>query len=119
MFTIEFALCVVPFVAQWSTNPISIHEDADSIPGLSQWLRIQHCHELWCRLQMWLRSGTAVAVVWTSSCSSNLTPSLEHLYASGAALKRKTKFALCKYLNKELRILVTYLSLIMFSIQYF
>ena len=26
-------------------------------------LGIQHCCELWCRLQMWLRSGIAVAVV--------------------------------------------------------
>lgn len=25
-------------------------------------LRIQHCHELWCKLQMWLVSGVAVAV---------------------------------------------------------
>ena len=26
-------------------------------------LRIQHCHELWCRLQTLLRSGVAVAEV--------------------------------------------------------
>ena len=26
-------------------------------------LRIQHCHELWCTLQMWLTSHVAVAVV--------------------------------------------------------
>ena len=26
-------------------------------------LRIQYCHELWCRSQMWLRSGVAMAVV--------------------------------------------------------
>ena len=26
-------------------------------------LRIQHCRELWCRSQMWLRSHCAVAVV--------------------------------------------------------
>ena len=25
-------------------------------------LRIQHCCELWCRSQIWLRSGIAVAV---------------------------------------------------------
>ena len=37
-------------------------------------LRIWHCHELWCRLEMWLISGMAVAVA--SCCSSNYIPSL-------------------------------------------
>ena len=32
-------------------------------------LRIWHCHKLWCRLQMRLRSGIAVAV--TQACSSS------------------------------------------------
>ena len=26
-------------------------------------LRMRRCHELWCRSQMWLGSGVAVAVV--------------------------------------------------------
>ena len=39
-------------------NLTSIHEDAGWIPGL----KIQHCRELWCRLQMQIGSGIAVAV---------------------------------------------------------
>ena len=54
-------------------------------------LRIWHCSELWCRLQMWHRSGIAMAVGVASSCSSDSTSSLGTSYAAGMALKRKTK----------------------------
>ena len=40
-------------------------------------LRIWHYRELWCRSQIQLRSGVVVAVVYASSCSSDLIPSLE------------------------------------------
>ena len=55
----------VPIVAQQVMNPTSIHEDTDSIPGLTQLsgLKIWHCCELWCRSQMPLGSGVAVAVL--------------------------------------------------------
>ena len=52
----------VPVMAQQKTNLTSIYEDAGLIPGLAHWVRIQHCCELWCRSQMRLRSGVAVAV---------------------------------------------------------
>ena len=34
-------MCVVgvPIVAQWLTNPASIHKEAGLIPGLTQWVK--------------------------------------------------------------------------------
>ena len=66
----------VSFVAQQLTYPTRIHEVADSIPGLNQWIKIQSCCELWYRSQMRLGSRIAMAVVQASGCSSNSTPSL-------------------------------------------
>ena len=47
-------------------------------PASLSGLRIRHCYELWCRLQMRLGSCVAVAmaVAKAGSCSSNWTPSL-------------------------------------------
>ena len=59
-----------------------------SLASLS-WLRIQHCHELWCRLQMWLRSGVAVAVALACSYSSDLIPILGTSISHGCGPKKK------------------------------
>ena len=50
-------------MAQRLANPTSIHEDTASILALLSGLRIQHCRELWCSLQMQLRSRVAVVVL--------------------------------------------------------
>ena len=39
------------------------HDDVGFILGLAQWVRIQHYQKLWCRWQMRLGTGVAVAVV--------------------------------------------------------
>ena len=54
------------------TNLTSIHETwVRSLASLSG-LIIQCCCELWCRLQMWFGSCTAVAMAWAGSHSSDL-----------------------------------------------
>ena len=49
-------------MAQWLTNSTSIHEDLVQTLALLSRLKIQCCHELWCRWQTQLISGVAVAV---------------------------------------------------------
>ena len=52
-------------------------------------LRTQRCHELRCRLQMWLRSGTAVTVAWATAAALIQPLAGERPYATCMALKKQ------------------------------
>ena len=52
----------VPVMASWVKNPTSIHEDADSIPGLIQQVKEHASLQAVHRLQMKLGSSVGVAV---------------------------------------------------------
>ena len=54
-------------------------------------LRIQCCHELWCRLQTWLRSGVAVLWCRLAAVAPTQPPAWERPYATSTALKKKRK----------------------------
>ena len=77
-------------MTQQVTNPTSIHEDADSIPALAQW--ILSFLELWCGLKTWLRSQVLLWL-WRRPAAAALIQPLaqELLYAIGAAIKAKKK----------------------------
>ena len=81
-------LCVV-------MSPVSIHEDAASIPDLLHWFRIR---ELWCRSQTQL--GSCVAVAVAGSCSSDLTTSLGIPYAAGVAQNKTNKQKVSFFLKR-------------------
>ena len=66
----------VPILAQWQqTWLVSMRMRVQSLAPLGG-LRIWHCCELWCRLQMQLGSHVAVALAQVGSYSSDCTPSL-------------------------------------------
>ena len=88
-FYIKYGLRV-PIVAQQKQIQLaSMRSQVQSLVSLSG-LRIQHCCELWCRSQTWLRSGVTIAVVQASGYSSDSTPSLGTYICCGCSL-RKTK----------------------------
>ena len=80
----------VPVVAQWQRIWLeSMRTRVWSLPFLSG-LRIWHCHELWCRSQIWLWSS----VVWLWCRLAAVAPiqptAWEPPYAAGVALKSHT-----------------------------
>ena len=76
-------------MAQWKQiQLVTMRSQVQSLASLSG-LRIWHCCELWCRLQMQLRSGMAVALA--SSYSSDSTPSPETSVYHGYGPKKTKK----------------------------
>ena len=72
-------------------NLTHIHEDMGLIPSLTQWIKDLAFHELWCRSQMLLGSGIAVAVAQVSSYSYDSTPSLGTSTCHGYGPKKTKK----------------------------
>ena len=76
----------VPVVAQWRRIWLASMRMQIRSLALLRWLRIWHCHGLWCRPQMWLGSDVAVAVA--SSYSSDSIPRLGTSICCGCSPKK-------------------------------
>ena len=76
------------WLSKLRTQCVSMKRRVRSLASLSE-LRIRHCHELWCRSQMWLRPGVAVAAAQVGSYISDWTPCLGTSICRGCGLSNK------------------------------
>ena len=78
-------------MAQWKQIQLGTTRlRVQSLASLSK-LRIQHCSELWCRSQKWLRSGIAVALAQACIYSSDSTPTLGTSICHRCSMPQKDK----------------------------
>ena len=85
MVLLEFPL----WLHRLRTQLVSMRMQVRSLASCNG-LRIQQCHESWCRSQTWFRCGIVVAVAVAYSYSSESTPSLRTSICQGCSPK-KTK----------------------------